>query len=233
MLLFLPACPAAIGAGVTLVAGGAAVLAYRCDDSVAIVVSDGATGNRICDATVTATSDGSTEKATPCFSLALGEGTWSMRAEKAGYQPAFSTVVVDHTKGCRADRAPCRAHARAAGRAREHPVHREARAADDDTRARPRDPARPRGHAARAHARTHAARTHHATVTREYVFSVTGSADAPSHAPFPSIGWTSGADPAFGEFPRDALTSAGGEIHRRERRERGGFGNFFFGALCG
>jgi hypothetical protein len=76
------------------------VLAYQCEDPVRVVVTDPASGNPVCDATVTASHDGSPVSAVPCFSFALGEGTWTIRAEKDGYQPVGSVVTVNHDAGC-------------------------------------------------------------------------------------------------------------------------------------
>jgi hypothetical protein len=94
------ACNVAIGGGAAALVGGSAVLASQCYDRVHITVRD-STGSVTCDARVSVIdAEGDARKLQPCYSAALTAGTWSVRAEKAGYTPMTTSVVIPEHDDC-------------------------------------------------------------------------------------------------------------------------------------
>jgi hypothetical protein len=80
--------------------GGSAVLASQCYDRVHITVRD-ATGSATCDARVSVIdADGDTSALQPCYSAALTEGKWTIRAERQGYTPMTTSLVIPEHDGC-------------------------------------------------------------------------------------------------------------------------------------
>src|SRR5215207_776747 len=65
--LLTTSCAGVIGAGAALVVVGAGVLSMACYDRMAVTVTDGLTGTKLCDAKVTFTEDGSVTEATSCY----------------------------------------------------------------------------------------------------------------------------------------------------------------------
>lgn len=96
----LAACNLAVGGGVAAVVGGSAVFASQCYDRVHITVRD-STGSATCDAKVSVIdAEGDVSKLQPCYSAALTEGTWTIRAERAGYVPMATKVVIAEHDDC-------------------------------------------------------------------------------------------------------------------------------------
>jgi hypothetical protein len=93
-------CTVAIGAGVAVAVVGAGALGADCSDAISVRVIDGSTGNKICDATVTAAQDGDESDILPCYHARLGRGTWQLRAEKPGYREAMTTLSVVRDDEC-------------------------------------------------------------------------------------------------------------------------------------
>src|SRR5260221_9573785 len=75
---------AAVGAGAFAVAITTAVVASSCDEPVSVQVWDGVSAYPVCDATVTAKSEGHVVSFSPCYQAYLGEGTWVVKASRGG-----------------------------------------------------------------------------------------------------------------------------------------------------
>jgi hypothetical protein len=96
----LAACNVAVGGGVAALVGGSAVFASQCYDRVHITVRD-ATGSATCDAKVSVIdAEGDVRTLQPCYSAALTEGRWTIRAERAGYTPMTTSVVIAEHDDC-------------------------------------------------------------------------------------------------------------------------------------
>jgi hypothetical protein len=94
-------CSPAIALGVSAALVGGAALAARCSDPVHVAVFDGVTGLRACDAKVVAVSpEGSEETFSSCFYAALPAGSWTVRAERRGYQSASTSFVIRSQQRC-------------------------------------------------------------------------------------------------------------------------------------
>ena len=93
-------CTAAAGAGVAAVAIGAAIATSECYGYVDVLVTDGVTGGRACDANVSATRDDDVVPFTSCFYAPLTEGRWKLAVEKPGYQSVTSEIHVDPQEHC-------------------------------------------------------------------------------------------------------------------------------------
>jgi hypothetical protein len=104
LLAILTSCvgcnAALIGAGVAVVGLGAAALAYSCDEPVGVDIWDRRTAHSLCDAAVTAESEGHLVHFSPCYQGYLGDGTWTVTATKSGYRPSSGTVVILHGHRC-------------------------------------------------------------------------------------------------------------------------------------
>jgi hypothetical protein len=98
LALLLPGCSMAIGGAVGAVVVSAGVLASGCYDHVDVTLRTPA-GERVCDARIVATSDGSEVELVPCWSAVLPAGTWQIRAEHAG-QVAQSTLIIPEDREC-------------------------------------------------------------------------------------------------------------------------------------
>jgi hypothetical protein len=94
-------CTPAIAVGVSAALVGGAALAARCSDAVHVAVFDGVTGLRACDAKVVAVSpDGSEETFSSCFYASLPAGSWTVRADRNGYQSASTSLVINPQRRC-------------------------------------------------------------------------------------------------------------------------------------
>src|SRR5262245_29348492 len=93
-------CTAAAGAGVAAVAIGAAIATSECYGYVDVLVTDGVTGGRACDASVSAARDDEVVPFTSCFYAPLTEGRWKLAVEKPGYQSVTSEIQVDPQEHC-------------------------------------------------------------------------------------------------------------------------------------
>ncbi|HEY6727609.1 MAG TPA: hypothetical protein VI197_26415 [Polyangiaceae bacterium] len=93
-------CTAAAGAGVAAVAVGAAIATSECYGYVDVLVTDGATGSRACDANVSAARGEDVVPFTSCFYAPLTEGRWKLAVEKPGYQSVTSEIQVDPQEHC-------------------------------------------------------------------------------------------------------------------------------------
>ena len=89
-----------VAIGVSAVGVGAAALAFQCDEPVSVSVWDPGTAHAICDAVVTATAGSDKVEFSPCYTSALGEGTWTVTATRAGYAAATGTITVEHDHRC-------------------------------------------------------------------------------------------------------------------------------------
>ncbi len=96
----LTGCAAAAGAGVGAVALGAAIATSQCYGYVDVLVMDGTTGNRACDAEVSAVQGDDVVPFTSCFYAPLTEGRWRLHVTKPGYQSVSSDIVVDTRDKC-------------------------------------------------------------------------------------------------------------------------------------
>jgi hypothetical protein len=100
----LSSCTVAVAGGVAAAMLGGAALTAGCYDPVDITVLDGVTGLRACDARVLARStDGAEAAFSSCFHAELPVGTWTVTADRLGYQPVSAALVV--SKGRRCERA--------------------------------------------------------------------------------------------------------------------------------
>ncbi len=79
---------------------GAAIATAECYGYVDVVVSDGLTGNRACDAQVYATRGDDTVPFTSCFYAALPHGRWMLSVSKPGYQSVTSEIIVAPHDSC-------------------------------------------------------------------------------------------------------------------------------------
>lgn len=93
-------CTAAAGAGVAAVAIGAAIATSECYGYVDVLVTDGVTGSRACDANVSAARGDDVVPFTSCFYAPLTEGRWKLAVEKPGYQSVTSEIHVDPQEHC-------------------------------------------------------------------------------------------------------------------------------------
>ena len=93
-------CTAAAGAGVAAVAIGAAIATSECYGYVDVLVTDGVTGGRACDANVSAARGDEVVPFTSCFYAPLTEGRWKLAVEKPGYQSVTSEIQVDPQEHC-------------------------------------------------------------------------------------------------------------------------------------
>lgn len=93
-------CTAAAGAGVAAVAVGAAIATSECYGYVDVLVTDGVTGGRACDANVSAARGDDVVPFTSCFYAPLTEGRWKLAVEKPGYQSVTSEIHVDPQEHC-------------------------------------------------------------------------------------------------------------------------------------
>lgn len=93
-------CTAAAGAGVAAVAVGAAIATSECYGYVDVLVTDGVTGGRACDANVSAARGDDVVPFTSCFYAPLTEGRWRLAVEKPGYQSVTSEIQVDPQEHC-------------------------------------------------------------------------------------------------------------------------------------
>lgn len=93
---------AALGVAVGVGALATIVATAGCYDAVEVTVRDAVTGMPNCNATVVARSaSGSTTRFNSCFYAQVPTGKWTVRAERAGYRPATTELLVDDSKGCR------------------------------------------------------------------------------------------------------------------------------------
>lgn len=96
----LAGCNLAVGGGAAVLVGGSAVFAAQCYDRVHITVRDD-TGSATCDAKVSVIdAEGDASTLQPCYSAALTEGKWTIRAERAGYTPMTTSVVIPEHEDC-------------------------------------------------------------------------------------------------------------------------------------
>jgi hypothetical protein len=98
--LLLTGCASVAGAGI-----GAGLLAlgfitHECYEHVDIKVIDGVTGNKICDAKVTAEQDGDVDTLGSCYYAPLTEGRWNLTATLPGRPPAKTSLLVAESEGC-------------------------------------------------------------------------------------------------------------------------------------
>jgi hypothetical protein len=93
-------CAAAAGAGVGAVAVGAAIATSQCYGYVDVLVMDGSTGNRACDADVSAVRGDEVVPFNSCFYAPLTEGRWRLNVTKPGYQSVTSDIVVETRDKC-------------------------------------------------------------------------------------------------------------------------------------
>lgn len=93
-------CTAAAGAGVAAVAIGAAIATSECYGYVDVLVMDGVTGGRACDASVSAARDDDVVPFTSCFYAPLTEGRWMLNVTKPGYQSVTSEIIVNPQENC-------------------------------------------------------------------------------------------------------------------------------------
>jgi hypothetical protein len=93
-------CNIAVGAGVLVGVGVVAVIGYDCGEPVDVTVWDRRTAHPVCDAKVTAEKEGTVHEFSPCYRVYLGEGTWTVKASKAGYTLALGTVTVGKERRC-------------------------------------------------------------------------------------------------------------------------------------
>lgn len=94
------ACTVAAGAGLFGVVVGAGILASSCYDHVDVTVYDAARGARVCDARVFAVDGEHRTEFRSCYHAALGEGSWKLVVERAGYVSQSTELAVEHPRGC-------------------------------------------------------------------------------------------------------------------------------------
>jgi hypothetical protein len=99
--LLTTSCAGAIGAGAALVVVGAGVLSMACYDRMAVTVTDGLTGTKLCDAKVTFTEGSSVTEATSCYTAALSTGRYTLRVERPGLMPYEAPVEINTGSKCR------------------------------------------------------------------------------------------------------------------------------------
>jgi hypothetical protein len=93
-------CAGAIGAGAAAVFVGAGVLGFTCYDRVSVVVTDGATGTKLCDAKVSFFEGKSETVATSCYQAALSTGKYRLHVERPGLAPFDEPVEVTESASC-------------------------------------------------------------------------------------------------------------------------------------
>lgn len=99
--LLTTSCAGAIGAGAALVVVGAGVLSMACYDRMAVTVTDGLTGTKLCDAKVTFAEGDSVTEATSCYTAALSTGKYKLRVERQGLVPYEAPVEINTGSKCR------------------------------------------------------------------------------------------------------------------------------------
>jgi hypothetical protein len=98
--LLATGCAGAIGAGAAVVVVGAGVLTFTCYDRVAVTVTDGLTGTKLCDAKVTFLKGKSATVATSCYQAALSSGNYTLRVERRGLVTFEEPVEVSESGQC-------------------------------------------------------------------------------------------------------------------------------------
>jgi hypothetical protein len=93
-------CNVAIGGGVLAAGVVASILTYDCTEGVGVTLWDRSTAHPVCDATVVAQLGKKSLTFSPCYSLYLDEGSWTVTATKPGYRPAVGTVTISHERRC-------------------------------------------------------------------------------------------------------------------------------------
>jgi hypothetical protein len=93
-------CAGAIGVGAAAVFVGAGVLGFTCYDRVSVVVTDGLTGTKLCDAKVSFFEGKSETVATSCYQAALSHGKYRMHVERRGLAPFDEPVEVTEGSSC-------------------------------------------------------------------------------------------------------------------------------------
>jgi hypothetical protein len=107
-LVFLPllssatgCVAAAAGAGAAVVFGGAAALTSTCYDRVSLRLTDAASGQITCGATVSAVNaHGSEVVFKSCYHAAVPRGTWTVHAQLPGYTTAKTPLIVPAESHC-------------------------------------------------------------------------------------------------------------------------------------
>jgi hypothetical protein len=100
VLTLATGCAAGVGAGVGAALIAAGVLTHECYEYVTITVIDGATGAKTCAAKVTVSEGGDDDVLGSCYYAPLTAGSWKVRAELAGRQPAVVTMNVEERDSC-------------------------------------------------------------------------------------------------------------------------------------
>jgi hypothetical protein len=98
--LLLTGCASLAGAGVAAGLVVLGVVTHECYEYVDIKVIDGSTGNKICDAEVTAERDGDVDTLGSCYHASLTEGRWNLTATLPGRPPAKTSLVVAESESC-------------------------------------------------------------------------------------------------------------------------------------
>jgi len=98
--LFSLSCAAAAGAGVFAAAVGAAVATSECYGYVDVLVTEGRTGARQCDARVNARQGDDIVPFQSCFYAPLTKGTWQLSVDKPGYESVKSEISIDPRDNC-------------------------------------------------------------------------------------------------------------------------------------
>jgi hypothetical protein len=100
-LLATGCASAAIAGGVVVVIGVAVALTADCEEGIGVTVWDPSMSHSVCDATVIASKGDKHVSFSPCFAGYLGEGEWTVTAQREGYETAVGTVTVAHDHKCR------------------------------------------------------------------------------------------------------------------------------------
>ncbi len=98
--LLLTGCASVAGAGIGAGLLAVGFIAHECYEYVDIKVIDGVTGNKICDAEVTAEQDGDVDTLGSCYHASLTEGRWNLTATLPGRPPAKSSLIVAESESC-------------------------------------------------------------------------------------------------------------------------------------
>jgi hypothetical protein len=98
--LLLSGCASVAGAGIGAGLLALGLITHECYEHVDIKVIDGVTGNKICDAKVTAEQDGDVDTLGSCYYAPLTEGRWNLTATLPGRPPAKSTLIVAESESC-------------------------------------------------------------------------------------------------------------------------------------
>ena len=94
-------CATAAAGAVTFGVAAVGILTSTCYDRVSLRLIDAASGQRLCDARVRAVdADGSELEFSSCFHAAVPRGTWTISAERPGYAPANTRLIVPVESNC-------------------------------------------------------------------------------------------------------------------------------------